>query len=389
MLNKTKINALALAAALVLSACGGGDEEKGETQPEPPAPPPTASVTQLPKDTFIMTAVDGDTFRLVIDRESRTAQIIPLNTMYGVEEIQRIPVKIDETNLGITVYSTANSNSEEGGPRFEIFTSPEGNEIVGQVSVSSLNSNVIGTNLQLNRTQELPIQGAYNGISMEADSRNDPRVLLDFGIKVENQSLSFCENGFYANNTCTGVERAAKFSSIWRGMATLQVSFGGVYRDYAYLLLAQNGSKYSLILDRLRNDKGRLVFGTGYAVPADEYRLNSDSKMFACIKQDASGGSYLSMRKDNTYTQEHYDGKLNHLGSASGALDFNRAVVGHNVVNAMGLVSFIEGATTGLPTNPTKRYTRGLAFSKNMMVVADEKSQSLAVCRSDSLGAKK
>lgn len=111
MLNKTKINALALAAALVLSACGGGDEEKGETQPEPPAPPPTASVTQLPKDTFIMTAVDGDTFRLVIDRESRTAQIIPLNTMYGVEEIQRIPVKIDETNLGITVYATANSNS--------------------------------------------------------------------------------------------------------------------------------------------------------------------------------------------------------------------------------------------------------------------------------------
>ena len=40
-------------------------------------------------------------------------------------------------------------------------------------------------------------------------------------------------------------------------------------------------------------------------------------------------------------------------------------------------------------TNQQSRYTRVLAFSKNMMVLADEKTQSLFVCRSDSLVAKK
>lgn len=43
------------------------------------------AVNKLPSDSFIMTAVDGDTFTLVIDRNTRKAQITPLNTMYGVE----------------------------------------------------------------------------------------------------------------------------------------------------------------------------------------------------------------------------------------------------------------------------------------------------------------
>ena len=396
MKTKTKINALALAAALALSGCGGGGEgggeggdDKGNTQPEQPAPPPIGAVNKLPSDSFIMTAVDGDTFTLVIDRNTRKAQITPLNTMYGVEATPNIPVQIFDTDLGITAYKSDYADKQDGQPFFEIYTSPDGNEIVGQVSVAGLQSNVIGTNLKIDNAFELPIQGAYNGISMEADSPNAPRSLIDFGVKHENGTLTFCENGFYANNTCTGSERLAKFSSTWGGMAKLQVNIGDGYRDYAYLLVAQNGSKYSLILDRLQNDKGRLVYGTGYAVPADEYTLGSSTKTFACIKQDASGGSYLSLRDDRTYTQDKYDGKLNYLGSVSGALDLNRAVVGTNVVNAMGLVSFVEGSSTGLPSNPESRFTRGLAFSQNMMVLADQKTNSLSVCRSDSLVPKK
>ena len=171
-------------------------------------------------------------------------------------------------------------------------------------------------------------------------------------------------------------------------MARLQVALNGGFRDYAYLLLAQNGSDYSLILDRIQNANGRLVYGTGYAVPANEFKLSNTVKSFVCIKQDASGGSYLTLRDDRTYTQDLYDSKLTPIGSSNGTLALNQAVSGSNVVNAQGMVSFVEG-TAGLPVNPATKFTRGLNFSKNMLVLADEKNQELSVCRSDSLAVKK
>lgn len=199
--------------------------------------------------------------------------------------------------------------------------------------------------------------------------------------------MTFCENGFYANSTCTGTEYQANFSTTYGGMAQLQVNFNGRYRSYAYLLLAKNGNGYSLILDRLQNADGRSVYGTGYAVPATEFSLTDTVKSFACIKQDASGGSYLSLRQDRTYSEEMYDDQIKPVGSKSGLMALNKAVSGGSVVNAQGIVSFIQG-TAGMPSNPTTKFTRGLNFSKNMLVLADEETQSLSVCRSDSLVAK-
>ncbi|KGH23581.1 hypothetical protein [Comamonas thiooxydans] len=389
MIKTTKLNAIALAAAIALSACGGGsDGNKNDAQPEQPPPPPAGPVSKLPKDSYIMTAVDGDTFSLVIDRQSQFAHIIPLNTMYGVEDTSRIAVKVIDTDLGITIYSSVNQDTSEGKPAFEIYTSPDGNEIVGQVAIAGLNSNVIGTNLEIVRAFGLPIQGAYNGVSMEADSPTAPKRLIDFGIRNVNDSMTFCEDGFYVNNTCTGNEYPAQFNETFGGMARLQVALNGRYRDYAYLLLAQNGNDYSLILDRIQNANGRLVYGTGYAVQATEFKLSNTVKSYACIKQDASGGSYLSLRDDRTYTQDLYDSKLTPMGGTKGTLALNQAVSRSNVVNAQGLVSFVEGSE-GLPVNPTTKFSRGLNFSTNMLVLADEKNQQLSVCRSDSLVVKK
>lgn len=384
MNKKIKFSVLALACSIMLSACGGGGGEDKEAAKPDPTPPKTDSVTYLGKDTFIMTAVDGDTFSIVFDRNNRTASISPLNTLYGVEETQNIPVKITDSGLGITIYTSVNEERNSGRPWFEIITSPGGDEIIGQVEIASLQSNVIGTNLQINRTSELPIYGAYNGVAIEAISRTAQKELVDFGIKNEGGQLSYCDNGVYASNVCTGVEYRAFLSSTFGGMARLMLNVDGRTVNFAYLLLARNGSEYSLILDRVNNANGEVVYGTGFAAPAKNFALTSFAKSSICVKHDASGGSMLTLREDGTYTEAMYDSKLKPLGETSGSLAFNMALSKYGIISAPGFVSFVEGGGS-LPANGGQKVPRALNFSKNMMVLAQEGSHSLAVCRSDTL----
>ncbi|MEQ6436237.1 hypothetical protein V8Z74_14580 [Comamonas sp. w2-DMI] len=384
MNTKIKYSALALACSVLMSACGGAGDENEAAKPEP-TPPATGAVSNLGKDTFIMTAVDGDTFRIVFDRQHNIASISPLNTLFGVAETQNIPVKITDSALGITLYTSVNEDRSSGSPWFEIFTSPNGDEIVGQVDIADLKSNVIGTNLQINRTSELPISGAYNGVSIEAASAHASKKLTDFGIKNENGQLTYCDNGFYSNNVCSGTEYSASYgSSIFGGMARLMVNIDGRSINFAYLLLARNGAEYSLILDRVQNAKGEVVYGTGFAAPAKNFTLTSPVKSYLCVKHDATGGSFLTLRDDGSYTEAMYDAKLNPLGETAGSLAFNQAVGKYGIVIAPGIVSMIEGGGS-LPANGGTKYPRGLNFSRNMMVLAQEGSQSLAVCRSDTL----
>lgn len=389
-MNKSKVlSAIALAVSFAVSGCGGGGGEDGSNTETPvePAPEPVGAIQRLPDDQFIMTALDGDTFSLKFNRNSGKATIHPLNTMYGVEEMLDIPFKVFETNLGITIFTSNYGSSEDAPAWFEIATSPDGNEIIGEVRMAKLNSNVIGTNLKINRTQGLPITGTYNGVSQESVSANGKNKLIDFGIKNVNGQLSYCDNGFYANNVCTGTEHDAAFSTTFGGMASLMVNINGRNVQYAYLLLAQNGNDYSIILDRIRNADGQLVYGTGFAVAANPMSLNTDRKSFVCIKPDASGGSLLTLNRDLTFSQGFYDSGLKPLGDIYGTLTLNKAVVKSNVVDANGLVSLVEGQGQ-LPTNPTTKFNRALNFGQNMMIHASENEQTLSLCRSDSLVAK-
>ena len=383
MNTKFALSGLTLALSLALTACGGGDDKDQSSSKPDPKPPASSAVTDLGADTFIMTAVEGDTFNIKFNRNTSTATIKPLNNLFNLQEEQEIPVKITKSNLGITIYTTVNEVRGQGNSWFEIMTSPDGNEIIGQVEIGNLQSNIIGTNLQLNRTSDLPINGSYNGVSVEATSAYGQKKLIDFGIKSTNGQLSYCDNGYYVNDSCTGEEFPASFdTTTWFGMASLNVHFNSGKQKFAYLLLARNGAEYSLILDRLQDRNGMNVYGTGYAAPAKPMTLGVTSKSYACVKQDASGGSLVTFNGATSYLENTYDGKFNPTGSTAGTLALNKAVNRNMIVNANGIVSFIENGGSMVPT---QKYKRGMNFSKNMMILAQESTQELSVCRSDSL----
>ena len=165
-------------------------------------------------------------------------------------------------------------------------------------------------------------------------------------------------------------------------MASLNVHFYSGKQKFAYLLLARNGAEYSLILDRLQDRNGMNVYGTGYAAPAKPMTLGVTSKSYACVKQDASGGSLVTFNGATSYLENTYDGKFNPTGSTAGTLALNKSVSRNMIVNANGIVSFIENGGSMVPT---QKYKRGMNFSKNMMILAQESTQELSVCRSDSL----
>lgn len=356
-LSKFAVAALSVAAASLLTACGGGSS----TGPSAAAPTPTlvptpaavvitdpvttaslASATTIgasviagasnDEEVYNITADIGDSWQLVLNNKNNTYVINVLSTQYGLSATAAAGFTRSTVGAFTTITSTT-------GGALSVQIDARTKVVVGTAKVGSKSASIAGTAYAVADVSKLAGDYLYAGSARNvSNGQSIDTPIGGFTIAANGVDISVCDGSLAVSGVCKSIATGAtlptsKLLKVVKDGSLLRLKDG--MKDFGILNVSAGDRGPVLIIDRFGlNDEPTPVLRTGIFFAAKASRLAGTELdgSFTCSNGGAATAAFTST--GNSYTVTNINNR-----TATGALQYNKAVSGSfGLVNINGAV---------------------------------------------------